>query len=1116
VSLESTTLSQSGSCPTDLAETLTMRRFPWTFFFLPLLLAFLIGPAPGAEAQSRTTSVVRGTVVGPEGLPVEGVDITIRQLQTGAQQGTATNALGRYLFPLLQPGGPYELKASYLGYAGEQRDSIYLAVGEIVTLDIELRQEAIAVEGIDIVVDRAEVFNPNQVGPATRITERTVEAMPLMSQNIMELAVLSPLVKVTESGGFSVAGQNDRYNAVMVDGILNKDVFGLTSGGVPGGQAGAKLIPVDAVAQYEVLVAPFDVRLSGFTGGVMNAVTRTGTNEWRFKASAVHRAEALMGDLDLPTGPVEASGVDRSLLALSLGGPIERDRGHFFVTGEFEKRSQPPPGFNLGRDEPQVVRISPDAIEDMRGLFSSRWGLETGDPGPYPLGQQLSNVFGRLDWNFESGTRLTVRNIFSHAKNDESPNRFGAYPYELSSNAVFRKSLNNTTSFQLFSQIGDWGANELDVDLQYSSDRTTPATDWPQVEIELLSGIGSASFRRPVRVGGQFFAQQNELDQASFRVTNSLNIETEKGSTVVLGATASFFDISHTFLPGARGEYYFASRVDLEANAPQRFQRTVLADGETPGVDFRVLEWGLFAQNQIDAGKGLTMRFGIRMDAPHVLGSPEKNHRIEHVLGHNTAEVPSGNILFSPRWGFNWQSDGELTTQVRGGAGMFAGQIPYVWLSNAFHNNGLRSVTQLCTGRLTDDPANYGSTVPAFDPFNPPTACHYADFMERRSAVVFKKGFKYPQDLKFSVAVDQELSERISFSLGFLFNKALNQVGLEDLNIERGGPTHDLGIGSGLGDPDRRYYRRLTEDNAGRELLLPDYDQVLLVTNQGEDWGASISAELRGALTDRLTFHTGYAWAGSWDRTSFVYTDMISNYGFRPTSSDPNKPELTTSNFDRPHKFVATLFGAPFPRLPNTELSLLYTGQSGLPFSYVYRFDLNGDGYPGLGGAFDRNNDLLYVPNEGTELPASYVTMNLMNSSLQSDACLKKYRGEFVARNGCRTPFEHRLDLRFSHTFRMAGTDLRLEGDLINVLNLLHSGWGAIETIRPVLPLLEEATAGKGTPFEGPLRVNWGSSVLTDRDEEGRLQAADPWQRVSPDSQWQLQFGLHLLGGGGR
>jgi len=1062
-----------------------------------------------ALAQSRTTSVVRGTVVGPEGAPVQDANVTIRQIQTGAQQVTISNSLGRFLFPLLQPGGPYELDVSVLGYAREQRDSIWLAVGEITTLDFELRQEAIDVEGIEIAVDRAEIFNPSQVGPATRITERTLEAMPMISRDIMDLAVLSPLVKVTADGGFSVAGQNDRYNAIMVDGILNKDVFGLTAGGVPGGQAGAKLIPVDAVAQYEVLIAPFDVRLSGFTGGVMNAVTRSGTNEWRFKASAVHRAEALMGDLTLPTGPVEASGVDRSLFALSLGGPIKRDRGHFFMAGEFEKREQPPTGFNLGRDDPNLVRISPNAIGEMQDLFLADFGLQVGNAGTYPLGHQLSNVLGRLDWNFDGGNRVTVRNIFSHSEIDESPNRVASYPYELSSNTVFRHSLNNSTSVQLFSEFGNWAANELAVNVQYTSDQTTPASDWPQVEVELLSSIDGSGFRRPVRVGGQFFGQENGLEQASLRISNSLNLLSDGQSAVVLGLTGSLYDIQHTFLPGATGEYYFASPVDLENNAPQRFQRTVLTDGESPGVDFQVLEWSAFVQNQIDAGKGLTMRFGLRVDVPYVLDSPQENPTIKSVLGHSTANVPSGNFLISPRWGFNWQSEGRLTTQVRGGAGMFAGQIPYVWLANAFHNNGLRSVTQLCNGRLTDDPAT-GNTVPAFDPNNSPTACVRGGFEESRSVVVFQDGFKYPQDLKFSVAVDHELSDRLSFSLGVLFNKALDQVGLEDLNIERGGPTHSLGFDSGLGDPGRWYFRPLTKSHAGREALLPDYDQVLLVTNKGEDWGTSISAEFRGALSDHLSFQMGYAWAGSMDRASLIYPDMVSNFGLNPTSTNPNNPNLTTSTFDRPHKVVAAIYGAPFPALPDTQLSFLYTGQSGLPFSYVYRFDLNGDGYPGLGGAFDRNNDLLYVPGEGTELPASYTTMGLMNSALKSDPCLAKHRGDFIPRNGCRSPWENRLDLRLSHTFRLAGADMRLEGDLINVLNLLNSQWGMLETIPPVMPLLEEV------PSERDLRVGWGSAVLTARDEDGKLQAADPWNVVSPASQWQLQFGLHAVLGAGR
>ncbi|MBT8338150.1 MAG: carboxypeptidase regulatory-like domain-containing protein, partial [Gemmatimonadetes bacterium] len=287
--------------------------------------AALLGAPAEAAAQSRTTSALRGIITGPDAEAMIAATVVIRHQETGAERTALTNDRGAFLVLLLQPGGPYTLTVQALGFAEERREGLMLQVGEVTTINLELRVEALELEGVQVDVQRDEIFNPAQVGPATLLNERVVESMPILSRDITELALLSPLVKTTESGGFSVAGQNDRYNSLLIDGVLNKDMFGLTSGGVPGGQAGAKLLPLDAVTQYEVLVAPFDVRLSGFTGGVMNAVTRSGTNDWRVRAAAVNRNEALMGDLVLPTGSVEASGVDRSLFALSAGGPLVRD-----------------------------------------------------------------------------------------------------------------------------------------------------------------------------------------------------------------------------------------------------------------------------------------------------------------------------------------------------------------------------------------------------------------------------------------------------------------------------------------------------------------------------------------------------------------------------------------------------------------------------------------------------------------------------------------------------------------------------------------------------------------------------------------------------------------------
>ena len=1081
----------------------------------PILLTagLLLGAArPAASAaQSATTSGVRG-VLRADTTSIAGAMLELRRPATGVRRTAVSDEEGRFLITLLPPGGPYTLTVTSLGFREIRVDSIYLQVGETRRFALQLHPQAVEVEGLTVKVDPTRVFNPSKVGPAFRIDERTVEAMPILSRNFTDLAVLSPLVTTTKDGGFSVLGQNDRYNAILVDGLSSKDAFGLTAGGAPGGQAGARILPFDAVAQYEVLVAPYDVRLSGFTGGVMNAVTRTGTNDWRFRAFAVHRAEALMGDLELPTGPVAASGVDRSLFGLSAGGPIVRDRAHFFVSGEFERRNQPPTGYNLLRDDPALVRISPESVRTMQDALSSGFGLKAGAAGPYPLQQELTNLFGRVDWNLGRGRRVTLRYIQAGAANDHSPNRSAFEPYELSSNAVFQHSSNRSAALQYFSAVGARGGNQLDVEVHRTTDTSRPASEWPQVEVGLLSSIDGAGYQRSVRAGSQFFSQDNAVAQTSVRVTNSTTL-TRKHSTYTLGLTGAYTSIADRYLPGSKGDWYFASAEDLAANAPQRFQRTVLAPGADPTVRFSIVQWGAFVQNEIDAGKGLTMRFGIRIDVPYVLGHPAENPRVREMFGRSTAHLPSGNFLISPRWGFNWQGGGRLRTQVRGGAGMFAGDIPFIWLSNAFHNNGMRSVTQMCSGRWTDEPPT-GNTAPRFDPTALPTTCLLGPPTDLRTVVLFDKSFRYPQNWRFSAAVDQELSSRLSMTLGFLFNHAVHQVVLEDLNLgDADGPVGPL---RGYGGLEREYFGTPSEHGFTPNREHPEFDHVLLAGNDSRDWAFSFTAELRGTLGDGLRFQTGYTFSHSYDWMSLTSTDMVSNLGLNPTSTSPNRAELRTSNFDRPHKVVAAIYGRPFSFLGDTEISLLYTGQSGLPFSYVYRGDLNGDGYPGPGGSFDRTNDLVYVPREATELPAGFATLSLLANGLEQDACLSKYRGRILWRNACRAPWQNRLDLRLAHTLHVPGADLRLEGDLINVLNLVRPGWGRIETIRPVVSLLEPVGRTCSDPTRCALVSQWAGAVLPSRTEGGKLVPLDPWSVLSPDSQWQAQFGLRVTFGAGR
>ena len=1080
-----------------------MDRFRRGLGFFALLGLSLGWCPPVVSAQSQTTSAVRGSVVDTVGNGVADALVTIRHALTGTERSVLADQDGRFLLLLVQPGGPYTVSASRIGFSLAVEEGIQLQVGERHEVKLVLEERPIQVEGISVSVERGEIFNPAQIGPATLLNERLVQSVPVPSRNVLDLTVLSPLVRTTESGGFSIAGQNDRYNSILVDGLINKDAFGLTSGGVPGGQAGAKLLPLEAVAQYEILVAPYDAGLSGFAGGVMNAVTKTGTNEWRLSTFAVGRHDALMGNLTLPSGTAEASGIQRATLGGSVGGPIIRNKAHLFVAAELERNSQPPTGYILGRDPPELVGIRPKAVDDFQTVFESDHGVDTGEAGLYELDQTVGNLFARIDWDFDGGSRLTVRNVFAYARNDESPNRAPFEPYGFSANGVLRTSTSNTASVQLFSDLGTMGGNEVSLTIQRTRDQTDPVGAWPQVEAVLESPDHSITATRPIRTGAQFFGQENDLIQTTVRLANNVTLARGR-NTWTMGLVGTWHDIRHSYLPGSLGDWQFPSWIDVLNNAPQRYQRTVLLEGEDPEVRFNVVEAGAFLQDQIDVGHGLTLRVGLRVDAPFTLDQPAENSRVLSFFDRNTNHLPSGMVLFSPRLGINWQGGGDLRTQIRGGVGIFTGQLPHVWLSNAFQNTGLRSVTQVCFGRRTSDPLE-GNTAPPFNPTTPPETCLAGAPTEVRVVTLFDDGFVYPQYAKFSATIDREITPTLSASFGGIFTHSINQVLLRELNIF---PQEEALLSlRGYGGTSRTHFGVPTDDGFYPIRLLPGYDQVLLATNGDGDRSWSVSGEVRGAATDRMSFQMGYAYARSYDRMSLSSVDLISNFGFTPTHGDPNDPPLTPSNYDRPHKVVLALFGTPIPGLSNTEVALLYTGESGLPFSYVYRGDINGDGYPALGAAFDRNNDLLYVPEDAVGLPSGIGTTIRLAAALETDECLKKFRGHYITRNGCRAPWQSHLDLRLAHTEWFGGAEVRFEGDIINFLNLLNSDWGLVKTIPPVSSLLEPA--GR-VELVGELLSNWAAGLLPFRDPNGDLVTPEPWSVASPQSQWQAQFGLRV------
>ena len=347
-----------------------------------LALAALSGLVPASGwAQGVTTSGIAGRVTGQEREPIPDARIELRRDDTGAVFVTATDEDGRFSFTNLRPGGPYTLEASRIGLQTVRREGLVLNIGQRLAVDIQLTETAVELPTLSIQIEADPEFARTRMGPVTVVDQQTIDQLPTISRDITEFAQLSPLVVVDENG-VSVAGANLRFNNLQIDGALNQDVFGLSPSGVSGGRASGRVIPLAAIEELQVLVAPYDVRQSGFTGGVLNAVTRSGTNELRASAFGFFRNENLVGDALIGGARREAGELRNTFLGFDAGGPIIRDRLHFFTAAEFEQRRRPPNGFLVGVDDPILTQLVPDSVARVGDILAG-YGADAG-AGRYP------------------------------------------------------------------------------------------------------------------------------------------------------------------------------------------------------------------------------------------------------------------------------------------------------------------------------------------------------------------------------------------------------------------------------------------------------------------------------------------------------------------------------------------------------------------------------------------------------------------------------------------------------------------------------------------------------------------------------------------------------------
>jgi len=1011
-----------------------MKRLLWS---VGAIVAFAFPVvAPTLAGQGVTTAAVTGRISDEAGAGVALAELTLVSGSTGERHAVRARQDGVYNFENVSVGGPYTIAVRAIGFEPRTSDTFYLSLGQRLVVDLSVKRAAVELSAVNVSGESDALRSTSRTGAQTSISDSAVHRLPTLNRSFTDFVSTAPQVARTGGGGNSVAGQNDRFNNVQIDGGSNNDLFNLGStNGLPGGSVNARPLSLESVREFQILIAPFDVRQGGFVGGLVNAVTKSGGNALHGSAFGYFQNQNFVGK-DTAGIRIPVAEYQQQQYGFSLGGPIIRDRVHFFLSGDFRHDVRPfASSIQLTNPTDTTgVGITGARLDSVRSILQSLpGGFDPGNFGAPTIPNPETNLFGKLDFETGTNSHIEVSGIFVNANRLTLARSYrGGFPsgtgnlrdgYQLSNSGYNFTDKTRTGRAKWTARFAGNYSNELL--LAYST--ISDVRDLPnRVPLILVAGNRTGSY---VSAGAERFSQANTLDQKVVEVTDNVTFQAGQ-HLVTVGTHNEFFHFVNVFFPASIGIWYFNSPDSLAAQLPSQFFRALPTaqrpDG--PVADFHVKQYGFYAEDRFSPVRKLTLTAGVRIDIPNQ-PAPAFNPTLDTIhfpgIGGNTVNTgafPSGNILWSPRLGFNYDVSESRQTVLRGGVGVFSGRPPYVWVANAYGNTGMEQQSLFCSG----------ATVPTFtlDPDNQPTSCGAAPSAGRPSIVYFDQNFKFPQALKLAVGMDHELAWGLLGTVDVLYTRALNQFLLTDVNL--------VGLqGASLGEAGRPLYGTINAATgaATATRVTGTYLDVIRNSNVSKDRSTSITGQLQKRFGNGIEFSASYTYTHSLDLISLTSDITGSNYANGVLDGTVDHRNLRTSTFDRPHKItISGTVNTPF----NSRFSLTYSGISGIPFTYTVNGDINADGFTA--------NDAVYVPRSAADIsgltPAQFATLD---TYINTEPCLEGNRGRILPRNVCRNPWQNILNARFSKVINtLGGQSLEITADILNVLNLLNSDWGLL------------------------------------------------------------------------
>ncbi len=1072
-----------------------------------LSLSFI---ASTARAQITSGSITGTVTDSASGKRIPGADVIVVHQPTGTRVELKSRTDGRFVADNLRAGGPYTVTVRMIGYRPVHRGEVRVQLGDATALAFNLSPAVVQLEEVNVVGQREEVVQKS--GPTIAIAEVKITSIPTTSRSLQDLTRLSP-----EGTGITFGGSNYRYNNLTIDGAISNDAFGFSQSsgqatasvptGTPGGLARTQPISLDAIDQVTVKLAPFDAKVGNFTGGSINAVTRGGTNKttlsvYSFGRNARVTGNGLSGELPSDFHEYQLGG--------RLGGAFKKDKAFFFLNGEITRRDDPVL-FAPGSAGARLTQAQADQIAAATMAYAANAGYAGYNPGNvqnYVIPANSEKLFGRFDFNLNSRHTLTIRDNFVNATAGNLER--GQSLTKLASADFNHLSKTNSLVTQLKSRIGESSNNDLIFGFSVVSDRRQPFAEFgggtqifPQIEIvdgsfgqaNLGSDRESAVYRQRTR---------------TFELSDNLTVN--KGMhTITLGTHNEWYRVRYTFANSYNGRWQYPSLAAFLAEKPSRIRATyILGDNSidavrsTPGADFKVFNPTLYLQDEIALSKTLKVTPGVRLEATFT-DSPTQQAGFATFssLTNGTATTPFASyrsdygtsFTVAPRLGFYFDPKQDGSVVVRGGAGVFQGRMPFAWFAYPFLNNGIYSANvdfrPTYTAALTKVPL-------IADPQHQKDINTIYGAGNQFEINLIDNHFVQPRVARFNLGLDFPVPGKVRGTLEGTYTKTMKDIYFKNI---------DTPVAAGnFGGADTRPFfgaTRLNGPTGSNSSTANPYSSVFLLVNTNMGFRYNITGSLQRDLdlgrATTLNLYGAYTYGQSKDVANGQRNSPQSNWEYNQQVT-PNVPVLTWSNFDVRHRVLATTaLQHDWGTRASTKLSLVYSASSGTPFSYVYNNDLNNDG--------SSNNDLIFIPKDASQITLTTNNWSALDAFITADPYLNAHRGQYSERNGPRTPWSKRLDLRVVQDLAFIGGSsphtFELTLDVLNFSNMLSGKWGK----QYYVPNLNNQDVFSGLSFTGSRTAGTAPSFTFAPPTAGTT----PYQIDDFTSRWQMQLGLRYV-----